>query len=254
LKSRKPDPSASSAQPERLQKLLAAAGLGSRREIEGWIASGRIRVNGRLAGLGDKAAATDRIEVDGNPVAVGERSAARVLLYHKPVGELVTRSDPEGRATVFQRLPALSGSKWIAVGRLDLNSSGLLLFTNSGELANRLMHPRHGIEREYAVRVLGELDSGMHRTLLAGVRLEEGLARFDRLEPSGKAAGANRWVRVVLREGRNREVRRVFEAVGLRVSRLMRVRFGPVALPRDLKPGRWLEMSRGDVVRLAESC
>lgn len=247
MKSRKPNPNASSAQPERLQKLLAAAGLGSRREIEGWIASGRITVNGRLAGLGDKAAPTDRIEVDGNPVAVGERSAARVLLYHKPVGELVTRSDPEGRATVFQRLPALTGSKWIAVGRLDLNSSGLLLFTNSGELANRLMHPRHGIDREYAVRVLGELSDGMRRRLLTGVPLEDGMARCGRLEPTGKQTGANRWYRVTLREGRNREVRRLFEAVRLQVSRLTRIRFGPVRLPEDLKPGRWIELSPVEV-------
>ena len=237
-----------------MQKLLAAAGLGSRREIERWIEDGRVRVNGRVAGLGDKAGSADRIEVDGKPVTVGAQAPARVLLYHKPEGELVTRSDPQERRTVFERLPELHGGKWVAVGRLDLNSAGLLLFTNSGSLANRLMHPRYGVEREYAVRVRGGLGDDARRRLLAGIRLEDGLARFQALEPAGRAAGVNRWYRVVLREGRNREVRRLFEAVGLTVSRLTRVRYGPVALPRDLQPGRWRELSPGEVVRLLESC
>jgi 23S rRNA pseudouridine2605 synthase len=252
--SRSPPPSRSSARPERLQKLLAGAGLGSRREIEGWIAAGRIAVNGRVAGLGERALPEDRIELDGNPVAIAAPAAVRVIVYHKPEGELVTQRDPAGRATVFERFPKLRGAKWIAVGRLDLNSSGLLLLTSSGELANRLMHPRHGVEREYAVRALGTLSEDSRRALLSGIGLEDGMARFERLEPTGKAEGANRWYRVVLREGRNREVRRMFEAVGLRVSRLMRTRYGPIRLPRALKPGRWVELSPQDVVRLGESC
>jgi 23S rRNA pseudouridine2605 synthase len=171
-----------------------------------------------------------------------------VIAYHKPEGELVTRRDPEGRATVFERLPPLAHGRWIAVGRLDLNSSGLLLFTDSGELANRLMHPRHGIERLYLARVLGELSEAAKRQLLDGVQLDDGeRARFESLEATGKQAGANRWYRVALREGRNREVRRLFEAVGCRVSRLRRIRFGPVELPRELAPGRWIELSAPEV-------
>jgi 23S rRNA pseudouridine2605 synthase len=171
-----------------------------------------------------------------------------VIAYHKPEGEMVTRHDPEGRATVFARLPALAHGRWIAVGRLDLNSSGLLLFTDSGELAHRLMHPRHGIERVYMTRVLGELTAAMQRQLLEGVMLDGAeRARFESLEASGKASGANRWYRVVLREGRNREVRRLFEAVGCRVSQLRRIRFGSVELPRDLAPGRWFELKPAEV-------
>lgn len=176
----------------------------------------------------------------------------RVIAYHKPEGELVTRRDPEGRPTVFARLPPLAAGRWIAVGRLDLNSSGLLLFTNSGELAHRLMHPRHGIERVYLARVLGELTAAAQRRLLEGVALESGeTARFERLEATGKLAGANRWYRVVLREGRNREVRRLFEAVGCRVGRLRRIRFGAVELPRELLPGRWIELQPREVRALA---
>ncbi len=177
---------------------------------------------------------------------------ARVLLYHKPVGELVTRSDPGRRRTVFEQLPRLRGGQWIAVGRLDLNTSGLLLFTDSGDLANRLMHPRYEVEREYLVRVLGTLSEATRRRLLQGVALEDGEAAFAGLEPlrAGAANAANQWYRVVLREGRNREVRRLFEAVGLRVSRLMRVRYGPVRLPRNLQPGRWLELSERQAVAL----
>jgi 23S rRNA pseudouridine2605 synthase len=231
----------------RLQKLLAAAGLGSRRTIEGWIAAGRVTVGGRTARLGDQAGVHDRIEVDGRPVRLRPADApARVLLYHKPIGELVTRSDPGGRPTVFQRLPPPRRGQWIAVGRLDLNTSGLLLFTDSGELANRLMHPRYAIEREYLVRVLGALGEATHRRLLRGVSLEDGAAAFTRLEPLRPSSGnaANQWFRVVLREGRKREVRRIFEAVGLQVSRLMRVRFANVRLPRSLRPGQWVELER----------
>jgi 23S rRNA pseudouridine2605 synthase len=219
---------------------LAAAGLGSRREIEGWIAAGRVSVNGQIAKLGDRAGPSDAVLIDGKPVRQAQVSAApRVLLYHKPTGELVTRSDPEGRATVFASLPA---GRWIAVGRLDLNSSGLLLFTDSGELANRLMHPRYGLEREYQARVRGALSELERKSLLSGVELDGTPARFDRIEELRAGEGSNRWYRVVLREGRNREVRRLFEAVGHAVSRLVRVRYGPIELPADLAPKRWREL------------
>ena len=181
--------------------------------------------------------------MDGQPTVFrAAPDLPRVLLYHKPVGELVTRSDPGGRRTVFERLPAVRGGKWAAVGRLDINTSGLLLFTDSGELANRLMHPRFGMLREYAVRVLGRLGAAERRRLLEGVELDDGRGAFERIEAHGDDGGANRWYRVALREGRNREVRRLFEAVGLRVSRLVRTGFGPVSLPRDLEPGRWREL------------
>ena len=219
-----------------MQKLLAAAGLGSRREIEGWIAAGRVTVNGQVAKLGDKAGPADAVLVDGKLVKTRGSSRTRILLYHKPVGELVTRKDPEGRRTVFDSLPS---GRWVAVGRLDLNSSGLLLLTDSGELANRLMHPRYGLEREYDARVRGALRSDERERLLGGVLLDGIEARFDRIEERRAGEGTNRWYRVVLREGRNREVRRLFEALGHPVSRLVRVRYGPVELPADLAPGSW---------------
>ena len=230
---------------ERLQKLLAAAGFGSRREIETWITAGRVSVRGQVAKLGDRAAPGDEVLLDGKQIKFSASSTEpRVIIYHKPVGELVTRSDPEGRPTVFDKLPKLSPGRWVAVGRLDLNSSGLLLFTDSGELANQLMHPRQEIEREYEVRVQGGLSPEAIRKLLDGVELEDGLARFHRLEAiqGKKDTGTNRWYRVVLAEGRNREVRRMVEAAGGRVSRLMRVRFGPISLPLDLAPGRCTEV------------
>jgi 23S rRNA pseudouridine2605 synthase len=233
---------------ERLQKLLAAAGFGSRREIEAWIAAGRVSVRGQVAKLGDRAQLGEEIFLDGKPVKTStSKSQPRVILYHKPVGELVTRKDPEGRATVFEKLPKLSPGRWVAIGRLDLNSSGLLLFTDSGELANQLMHPRHEIEREYEVRVQGGLGAEAIRRLLEGIELADGPARFLRLEPiqNRKREGTNRWYRVVLAEGRNREVRRMVEAAGGRVSRLMRVRFGPVSLPLDLPPGKCVELDAG---------
>ena len=200
-------------------------------------------VDGRVAQLGDRARAADRVCIDGRPVALRETTElARVLLYHKPVGELVTRSDPGGRPTVFARLPPVSRGKWAAVGRLDINTSGLLLLTDSGELANRLMHPRFEMLREYAVRALGRLGPAERHRLLNGVELEDGRAAFERIDVQGSDVGANRWYRVALREGRNREVRRLFEAVGLRVSRLVRTAYGSVNLPRDLEPGQWREL------------
>ena len=219
--------------------MLAAAGLGSRREIETWIEAGRVAVNGKVAHLGDRAVPGDVILVDGKPVVRPETSQPRVLLYHKPVGELVTRSDPQGRKTVFEQLPP---GRWVAVGRLDLNSSGLLLLTDSGELANRLMHPRYGLEREYVARIRGTLQSYEEKKLLQGIDLDGVPARFESVRSDRASEGTNQWYRVVLKEGRNREVRRLFEALGHPVSRLVRVRYGPLELPADLAPGRWLEL------------
>jgi 23S rRNA pseudouridine2605 synthase len=241
---------------ERLQKLLAAAGFGSRREIETWITAGRVTVRGQVAKLGDRASPGDRILLDGKEIKIGAKAAQpRVIAYHKPVGELVTRSDPEGRPTVFDKLPKLSPGRWVAIGRLDLNSSGLLLFTDSGELANQLMHPRQEIEREYEVRVQGGLSGEAQQRLLAGMELEDGPAKFKRIEPlSGKKdSGTNRWYRVVLAEGRNREVRRMVEAAGGRVSRLMRVRFGSISLPVDLPPGRCVEIDAAATQHLVQA-
>jgi 23S rRNA pseudouridine2605 synthase len=222
--------------------LLAAAGLGSRREIESWIAAGRVTLGGRVAKLGDRATPGDEVSLDGRPLELGSKSRGRVLIYNKPEGELVTRSDPQGRPTVFTRLPP---GRWIAVGRLDINSAGLLLFTEDGELANRLMHPRYGLEREYAVRVQGTLGAAELERLTRGVELEDGWASFKRIVPADprERASANRWYRVTLAEGRNREVRRMFEALGVRVSRLLRVRYGAIELPRDLAPGQWREIA-----------
>ena len=196
-------------------------------------------MNGKAAQLGDRAAPGDAILVDGKPVVRPETSQPRVLLYHKPVGELVTRSDPQGRATVFEQLPP---GRWVAVGRLDLNSSGLLLLTDSGELANRLMHPRYGLEREYVARIRGTLQSYEEKKLLQGIDLDGVPARFESVRSDRASEGTNQWYRVVLKEGRNREVRRLFEAVGHPVSRLVRVRYGPLELPPHLAPGRWIEL------------
>lgn len=210
--------------------------------IETWIEAGRVTIDGRPAKLGDRALQGSAVALDGKPLSIsGATAAPRVLLYHKPVGELVTRSDPQGRATVFAHLPA---GRWIAVGRLDINSAGLLLLTDSGDLANRLMHPRYEIEREYAARVQGILRQEDVQRLRTGVQLADGAAAFAGIEsmPERQSTGTNRWYRVRLREGRNREVRRLFEAVGARVSRLIRVRYGPIELPRDLEPGQWREL------------
>ncbi|HET7176422.1 MAG TPA: 23S rRNA pseudouridine(2605) synthase RluB [Gammaproteobacteria bacterium] len=237
---------------ERLQKVLAAAGLGSRREIEGWISAGRVSVNGKPAKLGDRVGPEDRVSVDGRPVRGLERGGdtrRRVILYHKPEGELTTRKDPEGRPTVFQSLPRLRGSRWVSVGRLDTNTSGLLIFTNDGALANKLMHPSSEIEREYAVRVLGQVSEEQLKLLQRGVKLEDGMAAFDDIREAG-GEGANRWYHVTLKEGRNREVRRLWEAVGLTVSRLIRVRFGNLGLPRNLPRGTWRDATEEEVGEL----
>ncbi len=236
--------------PERLHKLLAQSGIGSRREMEELIAAGRVTVNGETAQIGQSAIPGDRIKVNGRLVNLKfSNRLPRVIIYHKPEGEIVSRDDPEHRPSVFTSLPRLSGSRWVAVGRLDFNTSGLLLFTTSGELANLLMHPRYNLVREYAVRVLGDLPLEAQQRLLQGVELEDGPAQFATFQDAG-GDGANHWYRVSLFEGRNREVRRMFEAVGVTVSRLMRVRYGPFSLPSNLKRGQVLELDEKDVVKL----
>ena len=233
--------------PERLHKLLAQSGIGSRREMEALIAEGRVNVNGETAQTGQSASPGDRIKVNGKLVQLKfSNRLPRVIIYHKPEGEIVSRDDPDHRPTVFTSLPRLAGSRWVAVGRLDFNTSGLLLFTTSGELANRLMHPRYNLVREYAVRVLGELSLESQQRLLQGVELEDGPAQFATFQDGG-GDGANHWYRVSLFEGRNREVRRMFEAVGVTVSRLMRVRYGPFALPPSLKRGQVVELGEKEV-------
>jgi 23S rRNA pseudouridine2605 synthase len=218
--------------------------------METAIAAGRITVNGRRAAVGHQVGPDDRVALDGRPLALRFGDAVpRVLVYHKPAGELVTARDPEGRSTVFGRLPRIRGAQWVAVGRLDFNTGGLLLLTDSGELANRLMHPRNEFEREYAVRVRGELSREQLRMLTQGVELDDGQAKFDSIEAGG-GAGSNRWYQVVLREGRNREVRRMFEAIGVTVSRLMRVRFGPFQLPSHLRRGQWREIEGAELTSL----
>lgn len=232
----------------KLHKVLAEAGLGSRRDMEELIVAGRVSVNGEPAHIGQRILPTDQVRINGKLI---QRKIAkkppRVLIYHKPAGEIVSTSDPEGRQSVFDSLPQMKVGKWLAVGRLDYNTEGLLLFTTSGDLANRLMHPRYGIEREYAVRTLGELEEGMRQKLLAGVELEDGLAQFSKVADGG-GEGVNKWYRVVIGEGRNREVRRMFEAVGLTVSRLIRTRYGVMTLPANLRRGRWEELDE-DAVR-----
>jgi len=233
---------------ERIQKVLAARGLGSRREIEGWIERGEVQVNNRTAQLGDQVDEDDVIRVRGRIIRRPEHEH-RWIVYHKPVGEICSRSDPEGRRPVFASLPRLKGQRWVAVGRLDLNTSGLLLFTTDGELANRLMHPSTAVEREYAVRVLGEVPEATLRMLLQGVELEDGPARFDTLEDRG-GEGANHWYHVTVSEGRNRLVRRLWDAVGVTVSRLIRVRYGPVVLGRGLKTGATRDLEVREVAGL----
>ncbi len=236
--------------PERLHKLLAQSGIGSRREMEALIAAGRVSVNGETAQTGQSASPGDRIKVGGKLVQLKfSNRLPRVIIYHKPEGEIVSRDDPEHRPNVFTALPRISGARWVAVGRLDFNTSGLLLFTTSGDLANRLMHPRYNLVREYAVRVLGEITLEARQRLLDGVELEDGPAQFATFQEAG-GDGANHWYRVSLFEGKNREVRRMFEAVGVVVSRLMRVRYGPFVLPPNLKRGKVLEVGEADVRKL----
>src|SRR5690606_2912667 len=225
--------------------VLARAGIGSRREMEKLIGANRVTVNGKIAHVGDRVSDRDRILVDGHPVAMksARERRARVLIYNKPEGEICSVSDPEGRPTVFERLPKLRGERWISVGRLDFNTSGLLLFTTDGELANALMHPSANIDREYLCRVLGEVEDEMLERLRNGVVLDDGIARFTDITEGGSSEeAANRWFYVCLMEGRNREVRRLWESQNVKVSRLKRVRYGPVFLPARLKQGQWQEM------------
>ncbi len=239
---------------ERLQKVLAKAGLGSRRQMEEWIREGRVEVDGKRAELGQKVSENQRIRVDGRRIHLKPSGGAipEVIVYHKPLGEVCSRDDPEGRPTVFHNLPRPRQGRWISVGRLDINTSGLLLFTTDGELAHRLMHPSREIEREYAVRLLGEVDMPMLERLVEGVELEDGVARFAAIEESG-GSGANRWFHVILKEGRNREVRRLWESQGVRVSRLTRVRYGPVILERKLRKGKSRPLLAEEMKRLYEA-
>jgi 23S rRNA pseudouridine2605 synthase len=234
----------------KLHKVLADAGLGSRRDMEELIIAGRVSVNGEPAHIGQRILPTDQVRINGKLIQrkISKRPP-RVLIYHKPAGEIVSHNDPDGRPSVFERLPNMKAGKWLAVGRLDFNTEGLLLFTTSGDLANRLMHPRYGIEREYAVRTLGELEEGMRQKLLGGIELEDGTAQFSKISDGG-GEGANRWYRVTIGEGRNREVRRMFEAIGLTVSRLIRTRYGALTLPSNLKRGRWDELDEHAVREL----
>lgn len=237
---------------EKLQKVLARAGLGSRRALEQKILEGRVSVNGQVATLGLRVSLKDVVKVDGALVnlSVEAMTNRRVLVYNKPEGEVCTRSDPEGRSTVFERLPTLAGERWIAIGRLDINTSGLLLFTTDGELANRLMHPSTQIEREYAVRIQGQPSDAALANLLNGVLLDDGMAKFDQISAHG-GTGVNQWFHVQLCEGRNREVRRLWESQGLQVSRLKRIRYGTVRLPPRLKTGQYLELEAKDINSLA---
>ena len=233
---------------EKLQKVLARMGLASRRDIESWISAGRVKVNGKVAALGQRVDLHDAIAIDERLIKREEASEAvrRVLIYNKPDGEVCTRDDPEGRPTVFEQLPRLKQGRWINIGRLDINTSGLLMFTTDGELANRLMHPSWQMDREYAVRVMGEVDEEMLERLKEGVMLEDGPGRFTDIVSSG-GEGINRWFHVCLMEGRNREVRRLWESQGVRVNRLKRVRFGPVFLGPELPVGRWREMKQNEL-------
>jgi 23S rRNA pseudouridine2605 synthase len=250
------DPSGDDKQGEgesegRIQKILARAGLGSRRQIEQAIQEGKVFVNGRLATLGDRCALHDRVVVNGHEINLLKRCAGptRVLLYHKPMGEIVSRRDPEGRPVIFSQLPRLESGRWIAIGRLDINTQGLLLLTNNGELANRLMHPSREVEREYAVRIFGHVGEAMLQRLLDGIELEDGPAQFASIRSAGGEA-ANQWFHVVVREGRNRLVRRLWESQGVTVSRLIRVRFGEVLLPPRLRTGSSMDLAPEEIDRL----
>ncbi|OBP15282.1 ribosomal large subunit pseudouridine synthase B [Rheinheimera sp. SA_1] len=233
---------------EKLQKILARSGVGSRREMETWISAGRVTIDGKLATLGDRVLPTQAVRVDGHPVKLASEAEqiCRVIAYHKPEGEICSRTDPEGRPTVFDRLPKIRDSRWIAIGRLDINTSGLLLFTTDGELANRLMHPKFEVEREYAVRVFGDVTDAMIQKLRTGVELEDGKAAFKKIKASG-GEGINKWFNVTLTEGRNREVRRMWESQGAVVNRLIRVRYGDLMLPKHLPAGGYTEYALEEV-------
>lgn len=242
------------AKSEKLHKMLAGAGLGSRRDMEALIETGAVTINGEVAKVGDRVKPGDLVKVKGRAVKlVWEESLPKVLIYHKEEGEIVSRDDPEGRPSVFDKLPRLKGQRWISIGRLDFNTEGLLIFTTSGELANRLSHPRYEVEREYAVRVLGELMPEHMKQLTDGIELDDGIAQVESIYAVG-GEGANQWYQLVIREGRNREVRRLFEAIGLTVSRLIRVRFGPVAMPPKVKRGMFLDLSDSQVRDLLKWC
>lgn len=237
---------------QKLQKVLAQAGLGSRRAMEELIKTGKVKVNGEPASLGQRVTPTDEIVVGRRNIKFQVTTRLpRVILYHKPEGEIVSRDDPQRRTSVFEKLPAIRSAKWLAIGRLDFNTCGLLIFTTSGELANRLLHPRFEVEREYAVRIFGTLSDEQLRQLKRGVKLSDGEAHFEVIEPQG-GEGRNHWYRIVVREGRNRVVRRMFEALGMRVSRLMRVRFGIVSLPSALKRGAWNELKDPEIRKLLD--
>lgn len=245
-------PSDESQPTQKLHKVLAQAGLGSRRDMELLIGSGRVSVNGATAGIGARVGLRDQIKIEGRVIRVQSAlRAPRVLLYHKPEGEITSRDDPRGRPSVFERLPMIAGAKWIAVGRLDFNTCGLLVFTTSGDLANRMMHPRFAIEREYAVRVMGQLQPQHLQRLKQGIELDDGVARCESIELRG-GEGSNQWCHVVLKEGRNRIVRRLFEKLGLTVSRLMRVRFGIIELPPRVKRGQTYELNVDETRRLLD--
>jgi len=239
---------------EKVQKVLANAGLGSRRQIEDWIRSGRIRINGEIANIGDRMTTDMAVSIDGRPVKLVKSltKKTRVLLYNKPEGEICTRADPEKRPTVFSHLPLLRNSRWITVGRLDINTQGLLLFTNNGELANKLMHPRTALEREYAVRVHGIVTPQILSNLKQGVKLEDGMGHFEKISEVG-GEGSNRWFNVIVKQGRNRLVRRLWESQNVQISRLMRVRYGNITLPRNLHRGQWQEMEPLEVDQLLAS-
>ena len=239
---------------ERIQKLLASAGIGSRREVDRWLGEGLISVNGVRAKPGDRASSEDKIRLRGKLLHIkpADKRVCRVISYHKPVGEIVARRDPEGRPEVFSSLPRINSGRWVAVGRLDMNTSGLMLFTNDGELANKLMHPSSAIEREYAVRVLGDVGADHLTQLVKGVPLDDGIASFDSVVEAG-GSGANRWFHVVLKEGRKREVRRLWEALGFQVSRLIRIRYGSILLGRALRPGKWRDLDPSELGALYEA-
>ena len=237
-------------EPERLQKILAASGVGSRRQMEEWIGNGWVQVNGKTAQLGDKVSPDDQVTVKGSAIKLKWADRLpRIILYYKQEGEIVSRDDPQGRVSVFDRLPQAASSRWVAIGRLDINTSGLLILTTSGELVQRFAHPKFEVQREYAVRVLGEVSREQMQQLTQGIMLEDGLAQVERISEQG-GEGANKWYNVVIKEGRNREVRRIFEHIGLTVSRLVRVGFGPIGLPNRLKRGQFYELNPAEVAAI----